>query len=35
MKGDLFVINLDESEVEYDEIFYPDIREFYNSECLP
>lgn len=37
VKGETFVINLDESAnaVNYEEIFYPDIREFYNSSSLP
>jgi hypothetical protein len=34
-KGDLFIINLDESAVAYDEIFYPDIREFYQAGYFP
>ena len=33
--GGLFLINLDESETAYDQIFYPDIKEFYDSESLP
>lgn len=28
-KGEAFIINLDESDCAYEEIFYPDIREFY------
>lgn len=33
--GGLFVINLDESEAAYNQIFYPDIKEFYDAESLP
>jgi len=32
--GDIFIINLDETEENYEEIFYPDIREFYDPEGL-
>ena len=33
--GQIFVINLDDSNIDYDEIFYPDIREFYSSNFFP
>ncbi|KAL4493592.1 hypothetical protein ABPG72_004085 [Tetrahymena utriculariae] len=36
VKGETFVVNLDDSaSAQYDEIFYPDIREFYNSSSFP
>ncbi|KRX01797.1 hypothetical protein PPERSA_00507 [Pseudocohnilembus persalinus] len=35
MRGQTFIINVDESDVPYDEIYYPDIREFYKPTCLP
>lgn len=34
-EGGLFVINLDESEADFKEIFYPDIKEFYDSGSFP
>ena len=30
-EGGALVINLDESEVAYEEAFYPDLKEFYDS----
>lgn len=33
--GHVFMINLDDTEQNYEEIFYPDIREFYSASCLP
>lgn len=33
--GGLFIINIDESDAAYDQIFYPDIKEFYDSDNFP
>lgn len=36
VKGDLFVINLDDSKnTVYNEIYYPDFNEFYHYESFP
>lgn len=35
VKGEIFIINLDDSDTEFEEIFYPDIREFYKPQCFP
>lgn len=35
VKGEIFIINIDDSEVHYDEIFDPDIREFYKATHFP
>ena len=34
-KGGLFIINIDDSDVEYEELYDPDLREFYNSDMFP
>jgi len=34
-KGDTFLVNIDDTSTTYDEIFDPDIREFYNANYLP
>lgn len=36
VKGEFFCINLDDSEfTEYNEIFDPDIKDFYSNSCFP
>lgn len=34
-KGDLFLVNFDDSDLIYEDVFDPDFREFYNESCLP
>jgi len=34
-KGQVFTLNIDDSSIKYEEIFDPDLREFYDAECLP
>lgn len=34
-KGGLLVINIDDSDVEYSELYDPDLREFYRADCFP
>jgi len=33
--GGLFVINVDDSDVEYTELYDPDLKEFYVRQCFP
>jgi len=35
VKGETFVVNIDDTTSAYDEIYDPDIREFYNADTLP
>ena len=34
-KGGLFIINMDDSDVSFEETNEPDIKEFYSAEALP
>lgn len=34
-KGEVFSLNIDDTSCKYDEIFDPDLREFYDAESLP
>lgn len=33
--GQIFVINMDDSEAKYNEIYDPNIRDFFSPECFP
>lgn len=35
VNGQIFVVNLDDTEQEYEEIFYPDLRDFYSQKAFP
>ena len=34
-KGEIFCVNLDDTKMPFDEIYDPDIREFFNASTLP
>ena len=34
-KGEIFCINVDDTTMKYDEMFDPDLREFYNADTFP
>ena len=34
-KGGLFIVNMDDSDVSFEDTSEPDIKEFYNSRALP
>ena len=35
VKGDIYVINVDDSEAKYEEIYDPDVWEFYSPNHFP
>ena len=35
VEGHIFVMNIDDSQVTYNEVFDPDMQDFYNAACLP